>query len=308
VPTSPRVGGLTPYQRERRLVRDVMAGEGVSEAIGPMLLGPGDHARAGLPDGPGNVVEADDPLVREESVLRTSLLPGLLRAVAFNAGHRNPGVRLFEIGHVYCYPPPGQVLPDERERLAAALAGSDATEAVAVLPTLLDALRIDTLGLLRAEVPGLHPTRTALVIAGEEPVGVVGEVAGEVLEAHGIDERVGWLDLDLEALLAQPRRDDTMQPLTRYPSSDLDLAFVVDDAVPAAAVEATLVDAGGELLEWVRLFDVFRSDQLGPGHRSLAYRLRFRALDHTLTDDELAAVRQRAIEAVETSHSARLRS
>src|SRR5207237_3055027 len=81
VPTSPRVGGLTSYQRERRFVRDVMAGAGLSEAIGPMLLGPGDHARAGLPDGPGNVIEADDPLAREESVLRTSLLPGLLRAV-----------------------------------------------------------------------------------------------------------------------------------------------------------------------------------------------------------------------------------
>src|SRR5207237_1635959 len=138
-----------------------------------------------------------------------------------------------------------------------------------------------------AEAPGLHPTRTALVVAGEEPIGVVGEVAGEVLEAHGIDERVGWLDVDLEALLAQTRRDDTMQPVSRYPSSDLDLAFVVDDAVPAGAVRATLVDAGGELLEWVRLFDVFRSDQVGPGRRSLAFRLRFRALDHTLTDDEL---------------------
>ena len=73
-------------------------------------------------------------------------------------------------------------------------------------------------------------------------------------------------------------------------------------------MEATLVDAGGGLLEWVRLFDVFRSDQLGPNRRSLAYRLRFRALDHTLTEDELAAVRRRAIEAVETSHNARLRS
>src|SRR5207244_4972826 len=133
--------------------------------------------------------------------LRTSLLPGLLRAVAFNAGHRNPGVHLFEIGHVYGCPPPGQQLPDERERLAAALAGADAAEAVAVLRTLLDALRIAGLNLVAAEAPGLHPTRTGLVVAGEEPIGVVGEVAGEVLEAHGIDERVGWLDIDLEALL-----------------------------------------------------------------------------------------------------------
>jgi len=96
--------------------------------------------------------------------------------------------------------------------------------------------------------------------------------------------------------------------VSRYPSSDVDLAFVVDDRVPAAEVERTLVAAAGELLEWARLFDVYRGAGVPAGARSLAYRLRFSALDHTLTDAEIAAVRQRAIDAVTAAFGATLRA
>jgi len=309
VPSSPHVGGLTAYQRERRLVRDVLCGLGLSEAVGPMLLGPGDHARAGLAEGAGDVIDAEDPLAREESILRTSMLPGLLRAVAFNAGHRNPDVWFFEIGHVYLPAPSADApLPDERERLAFALAGpgggADARTAAGVLRTLFDALRLDV-ALTPATAPGLHPTRTAMVGDG---LGFVGEVDPAVLATHAIDGRVGWCELELPALLAVPRRSDEMTPVSRYPSSDLDLAFAVPDATAAAAVESTIRASAGELLEWVRLFDVFRGGGgLGAGERSLAFRLRLRALDRTLTDDELASLRRAVVDAVESRHSARLR-
>ncbi len=96
--------------------------------------------------------------------------------------------------------------------------------------------------------------------------------------------------------------------MSRFPSSDIDLAFEVDESTPAAAVEATLRDAAGPLLEGLRLFDVYRGPALAEGRRSLAYRLRFCALDHTLTDDEVAEARRRCIEAVEAGHPARLRA
>ncbi|MGH9153446.1 MAG: phenylalanine--tRNA ligase subunit beta, partial [Acidimicrobiales bacterium] len=121
VPNSPFVGALTPYQRQRRLLRDVLVGAGVSEASSPPLVGPGDNERAGHR---GEVIVAVDPLAREESVLRASLLPSLLEAVAFNASHRNPDVALFEIGHVFLVPEGERgPLPDEQERLGVALAG-----------------------------------------------------------------------------------------------------------------------------------------------------------------------------------------
>jgi phenylalanyl-tRNA synthetase beta chain len=304
VPSSPRAGGLSPYQQMRRLVREVMVGLGLDEAMNSPLVGPEDHAKAGV-DGP--VVEAANPMMREESVLRRCLLPGLLRNLAFNASHRNPAVGLFEVGNVFLPPPDGQQLPDEREYIAAAMAGEDATVAVAVWRTVADALRLDAPRLVEGGGPGLHPGRTAVAWAGDVKLGVVGEVDPWVLEGWGLEGRVAWVELDMGRLATAPRRSDELRPVSRYPSSDIDLAFTVPDDVPAGAVERTLRETGGELLEELRLFDVYRGEGIDAGNRSLAFRLRFCAQDRTLTDAEVGETRARAIEAVESAHGAHLR-
>jgi phenylalanyl-tRNA synthetase beta chain len=304
VPSTTQVGTLSPYQRDRRLVRQAMAGAGVDEAMTSLLIGPGDHARAGLPE---DGIEADRPMIKEESILRTSLLPGLLRSVAFNASHRQFDVALFEVGHVFRLPDQPQPLPDEREHLSAVLAGQEAPQAKHLLDALVHALRLERVTLEPTTAPGLHPARTANVLAVGTPVGVIGEVDPDVLSGWEIEGRAAWLDIDLEALLAAPRRPEQSRPVSRYPSSDIDLAFLVDEGVPAGDVEATLSAAAGDLLESIELFDVFRGPQVGQGRRSLAYRLRFEAHDRTLTDAEVADVRQRAIAAVEGAHGAQLR-
>ena len=308
VPPSPLVGNLTPYQRERRLVRDILLGAGCTEAFGLSLLAPGDLERAGLDDRP---LVLTNPLVREESVLRTSMLPGMLRAVTFNHSHQRHDLRLFEIGNVYPRPEsPEQPLPDERERLAVVLTGlgGDAVGAARVWSVLAGALRLDGVRLDAARVAGLHPTRTArLLDRNGEELGVVGEVDPDVLQAHAIAGRVGWIECDLGRLLATARRSDQARPVSRFPSNDIDLAFEVEESTPAAAVEATLREAGGPLLDDLRLFDVYRGPGLAEGRRSLAYRLSFCALDRTLTDDEVAEARRRCIDAVEATHPARLR-
>jgi phenylalanyl-tRNA synthetase beta chain len=304
MPAVTRVGGLTQYQRDRRSVREVLVGAGLSEAWATTFLAPEDLARAGLPP---DAVEVENPLAAEESILRTSLLPGLLRAVAANAGHRRPDVGLFEIGHVFLLPPdPAEQLPVEPERLAVALGRRDAADAVRIWRLLTDGLALDDVSVQAAVVPGLHPTRSARLVVGRRDAGVIGEVDPAVLAAHDIDGRVGWLEVDLGVLLGASRRTAVYRPVSRFPSADIDLAFVVDDGTPAAAVERTLARAAGELLERLELFDVFRSPALGSA-RSLAWRLRFSALDHTLGEDELTALRLRCIEAVTSAHPARLR-
>jgi phenylalanyl-tRNA synthetase beta chain len=305
VPASALAGGLTPYQRDRRLVRQVLAGAGASEAWSTTFLSDAAIGRCGLD--PAEAVVVANPLVADEGLLRPSLLPGLLAAVAYNAGRRQSGVHLFEVGRTFRRPPPGQDLPVEREVVAVALAGCEAPEAVGVWRLVEEGL---LLGDARIEVdvaPGLHPTRTARVLVGGERLGWVGEVDPAVLEAVGIGERVAWLELDLGALLAAPHGARSLRPLSRFPSSDVDLAFEVDDAVPAGAVEATLRDAGGDLVAALWLFDVYRGPQVPPGRRSLAYTVRFQAGDRTLTDEEVAGARRALIEAVEGAHRATLR-
>ncbi|MEN3314742.1 MAG: phenylalanyl-tRNA synthetase beta chain [Acidimicrobiaceae bacterium] len=297
-------GGLSSYQRDRRRVRRLLVGAGLSEAWATSFLAPGDLARAGLPT---EAVEVENPLAVEESVLRTSLLPGLLRALVTNRSQRDTEVALFEIGHVFLPPPAGQDRPGEPERLALVLAGRTATDAAEVWTLLVDAMSLEPVAVVPASPAGLHPTRSADLVVGSTPVGSLGEIDPDVLAAHELAGPVACLDIDLGALLAAPRRPRIYRPVSRYPSADVDLAFVVDDDVAAGSVADVLRSAGGEALEDLWLFDVFRGPQLGEHCRSLAFRLRFSALDHTLAEDELTALRAQCIDAVESAFGARLR-
>jgi phenylalanyl-tRNA synthetase beta chain len=304
VPRSTESGGLSSYQRDRRRVRQALVGLGFAEVMPLPFLAPGDLAAARLPD---DGIRVANPLVAEESVMRTSLLPGICKVLAFNASHRNADISIFELGHVYNQPSHHDApLPDETERVAGAIAGAEAPAAVHAWRALADHLGVE-FELVADDVPGLHPTRGARIVAGGAAVGAVGEIDPDVLVAFEVPGRVAWFEVDLTAVLAGERPVRPYVPVRLFPSSDLDLAFEVDEAVPASAVEPVLRAAAGDLLVVLELFDVFRGESVTPGRRSLAWRLRLQAADRTLTDAELAEVRTRCIEAVHGALPATLR-
>ncbi|HEX3568037.1 MAG TPA: phenylalanine--tRNA ligase subunit beta [Acidimicrobiales bacterium] len=351
-PAWPQPGGLTRRQRERRLVKDVMCGLGAHEAWTASIVTEKDIDFGGS-DRPR--ITITNPLVSDERFLRASMLPGLLRALAYNAERRQGALRLFEVGTVFepaesepeqgtepgRYPvDPGEGPPAiETERLSVVFAseGDDARTAVAAWYALVDALRIDNVELRPSSEPrasAVHPTRHAVienltksVVAHDRgsprpasdpksTIGEVGEADPLIVSQYGLvgpdgrPLRVGWLDVDLGPLLDPStvlRLSDEARPISRFPSADIDLAFVVPESVPAGTVLAALTRAGGELLESVKLFDVYRGDSVPEGTRSLAYHLRFCALDRTLTDDEVGVERARCIEAVESGFGASLR-
>jgi phenylalanyl-tRNA synthetase beta chain len=305
VPKGEAAGGLSAYQQDRRLVREVLLGAGCDETLPMPFLAPGDLTAAGLPE---QGVTLTNPLVHEESVLRTSLLPGQLKAIAYNQSHRIDDTRFFEIGHVFLPSPDGQLLPDEREHVSVALAGSEAPEAVEVLQMLDDALALANMQLRAASPPGLHPTRSAEVVVAGRVRGWVGEVDPRVLDAYGVTDRVAWMELDLGALLDGPHGNRRYRPVSKYPSSDVDLAFEVADSVPASAVAGSLRKAAGDLLVGLDLFDVYRGPGVADESRSLAYRLRLQAPNRTLTDAELAEVRSTCVATVEKQQKAKLRT
>jgi len=305
VPRSSRRGSLSPRQLDRRTLRQLLVGAGLSEAMPVPFLSTTDMDRSGLPPAP---LRLANPLTAEEAWLRPSLRPGLLRALAYNASHRNQGVGLFEIGRVFEAPGAGERLPDEREHLGVVMGGSAAPDAVEIWELVRRRLGLAPADLNQVPVDGLHPTRCAWLMAGSGVLGVVGEIAPEVIESFEIGERVAWLGLDLDMVLAEPRIGGRYEAISRFPSTDLDLAFEVGDDVPAQAVEATLRTAGADLVASVELFDSYRGDQVADGTRSLAYTLRLQAADRTLTDQDIAAVRQAMINAVEADHGGRLRT
>jgi len=238
-----------------------------------------------------------NPLVEAESVMRTSLLPGVLKTLAFNASHRNPDLACFELGHVFLPTDRSAPLPDEREHLGAAVSGAEAPAAIEVWQVVADTLGFDDWRLVQDTPAGMHPTRSARIEVTGTAVGAVGEVDPQVAAAYGVERRVAWMQLDLTTLLALPHGARPYRRVSRYPSSDVDLAFVVAESTPASAVADALRAAGEPLLVDLALFDVYRGDRVTAGSRSLAYRLRFQAGDRTLTDAEVADVRRRCIEA-----------
>ncbi len=305
VPTANEAGGLSAYQQDRRLVREVLVGAGCYETQPMPFVAPGALAAVGLPE---DGITLSNPVDDSESVLRTSLLPGQLRAVAYNQRHFNGDTRLFEIGHVYLPAPQGQLLPDERELLAVALSGEEAPAAVAVLDLLAEALALPAVELRSGSLPGMHPTRAAEVAVAGRVRGAVGEVDPGALEAAGVSGRVAWLQIDLQEVLDGPRARRRYRPVSKYPPSDVDLAFVVPESVAAAQVERALRASAGALLARIELFDVYRGPGVADGSRSLAYRLRFQAHDRTLTDAEVAEARQRCIDETTRRTGAALRS
>ncbi len=308
VPKGEQAGHLSQYQHDRRLVRNILVGAGCDETQPMPFLAPGDLSNVGLSD---DGVVLSNPLDASESVLRTSLLPGQLKSIAYNQSHRTPAPKLFELGTVFLTPELNdrhEMLPDEHEYLAVALAGDEAPAAVAILNLLGEALALPNVQVRSSDnLPGMHPTRSAEVVIAGRQRGMVGEVAPSVLRTFGVEGRVAWLQLDLTEILNGPHGKRSYRRVSKFPSSDMDLAFAVPDGVGADKVRNTINKAGGDLLVDLSLIDTYRGAGVDEGSRSLAYRLRFQAADRTLTDADTNEARAAIIAAVEKHTKGTLR-
>jgi phenylalanyl-tRNA synthetase beta chain len=295
VPNSTVHGRLSTVQQRRRLVHSVMIEAGWSEAMPNPFLDPNAARQAGVPD------EAQlalvNPLVAEESVLRVSLRPGLLRTIAYNQSHRVDAIHLYEVGHVY--PRGTRSLPDEEEMLCVMSVESRNGELAALnaWTLLVDALNIGAQIDQKTTPPGYHPGRSATLRRGKQVIGAMGEISPVVLKRNGVSGRVSCLEVSLTTVLREEPKPASAKSVSRYPSSDIDLAFVAPDTVVASDIQRALKSAAGQLAVSLDIFDIYRGKGVAEGSRSLAFRLRLQAPDRTLTDDEVAGVRQKCIDA-----------
>lgn len=328
-PTWPQPGGLSARQHLRRRLRDAVVDLGALEMWTPTLGSDEDFdlLHRGQPR-----VRVTNPLTSQESVLRASMLTGLVRAWGRNLERGTGDVVLSEVGTVFTHPDASSSprssqggvggslileLPVENERLSIVLgrADDDARTAVALWTTLAAHLGLSDVVVrtLSDAPPGLHLTRCAALVdrASGATLGVVGEVDAELvstLTSAPEARRLGVVDLDFDALTdasrATRRRAIATVP-SRFPSATIDLAFVTPDAVHAQDLAHALSGAS-ELVESVELFDVYRGAGLEHGTRSLAYNVRLSAGDRTLSETEVATARARLIE-IASAHEATLR-
>jgi phenylalanyl-tRNA synthetase beta chain len=273
-------GRLTRWQRVRRLVEDVLTGCGFSEAYTSTFVADGD-------------LRLPEPLSREAAALRTSLIGSLVDAARHNVSVGTAEVALFEIARTYHA---GRELPDERWHVAGIVDGGFADAKWAV-EQLYEALKVRP-SYARSFEPHLHPGKSARTAEGS-----VGELHPSLLEGQW-----GAFELDLDALVAAAPEAVEFDEVSPYPEVRQDLAFVVDDGVPAAELLAALRAAGGTELRSAAVFDEYRGEQTGPGKRSLAFRVAFGSPERTLTDDEAAELRGRIVQALSDRFGAVLRA
>jgi phenylalanyl-tRNA synthetase beta chain len=319
IPSGARVGGLNRPQRLQRRVRNLLAGAGLFEAVTTAMIGPADLDRMGYPpEHPDRAaLRVTNPLTVDESILRPSLLPGLVASAARNVARRNLAVRLFEVGRCFV-PRETNLLPEEPLRLGIVLHGPtpqewhtpsrelDFFDLKGIVELLMEGLRIDyTFGPTTRDP--FTPGRTAALVAPGGAFGTIGELKAATAERYGFTNRVVAAELELGRLLELARDPGEAKEPPRFPPVLLDLAVVVPEAVEAAEVTELARAAGGSALAEVRIFDVYRGEQAGAGRKSLALSLTFLRPDRTLTQDEAVAARDAIAAALRSRLGAEVR-
>ncbi|AEX39427.1 phenylalanine--tRNA ligase subunit beta [Corynebacterium pseudotuberculosis] len=340
VPPAPVGAGLSPAQKRRRAIGHSLAYNGYAEILPTPFIKSDTFDLWGLPvdDARRNVVKVQNPLDSDYAILATTLLPSMLEAVARNVSRGQHSVSLFGLQQVAFNRGQGvspildvrtrpraedvqellQSLPYQPLHVATVATGQIENEgpwgqgrdytyadSLESARTVARAAGVE-LEVSNADYLPWHPGRCAELRVGDAVVGYAGELHPQILDRLGLPPRTCAMELDITAI---PFDNDFPAPvLSAFPTLHQDLALVVDEDVPAESVRKVIVEAAGELLEKVELFDVYRSDSLGENKKSLAFSLVFRAQDRTLTDEECSEGRLAAVEAAKQIFGATMRA
>ena len=319
-----RVGTRTRAEHVMDAINRTLRASGLNETMTYSFAEPGDLERLRMPaEGLGEPVELINPLNADQSVMRQSIIPGLLRSVAYNQSRGVKNVQLYETGVVF-YAHEGKKQPKEKRKVAAVLAGAmrdagwndapaafDFFDAKGVVENLARELALPKLrfkALSADEAPHLQPGRAAVVLSGGTELGWVGELHPLAVDAYQAEAPVVAFELDVDALVkaARPARDYVDVPT--FPAVSMDVAFVVDEAVTCEKLMQCMSSAGGKLLEDARLFDVYRDEErVGTGKKSMAFALTYRAADRTLTSEEVDKAHERLVKKVCAATGAEVR-
>ena len=320
---------LPPQERNESLeqeefVQDVMVGCGLQEVITYSITNL-EVVRKLEPEGPppreSEYIRLANPLSSEREFMRRTLMNCLLETMRDNLRYTDRVV-LFEVGRVY-HPVAEEILPRELRRLGIAMTGAseapywseketssmDFYYLKGVIEILLSRLGIREWHLEPAKSPTFHPGRVAQLIIPNGEAGILGEVHPKVLDAFDVSqEPICLAELDLEMLLAQACLVGQLVPISRFPSLSEDLAIVLDGDIPAQRVQEVILRAGGKYLIRAELFDLYQGPQVPADKKSLAYSLTYRAMDRTLTPEDVSRIRNRILRAVEKELQGKLRT
>ncbi|EUN65704.1 phenylalanyl-tRNA synthetase beta chain [Staphylococcus aureus M1189] len=297
-------GQLTDRQYKTRMVKEVLEGAGLDQAITYSLVSKEDATAFSMQQ--RQTIDLLMPMSEAHASLRQSLLPHLIEAASYNVARKNKDVKLFEIGNVFFANGEGE-LPDQVEYLSGILTGDyvvnqwqgkketvDFYLAKGVVDRVSEKLNLE-FSYRRADIDGLHPGRTAEILLENKVVGFIGELH-PTLAADNDLKRTYVFELNFDALMAVSVGYINYQPIPRFPGMSRDIALEVDQNIPAADLLSTIHAHGGNILKDTLVFDVYQGEHLEKGKKSIAIRLNYLDTEETLTDERVSKV-QAEIEA-----------
>ena len=296
-------GKYSPKQKFSRRIGDTMIALGASEIMTYSFISPKYYDKIRMPaDSPlRRSVTIANPLGEDTSIMRTTALPSMLEVLARNYNNRNASACLYELATEYL---PNEVdkLPDEKVTLICGMYGNGADffTAKGMAADLLEKLNVTGWEIAASrEECSYHPGRCAVLTVGDEKLGVIGEIHPAVSEAWGIGERVYSFSLDTELLFRLAKKEISYTPLPKFPAVTRDLALVCSADTPVGTLEKAILRGAGSLLETIKLFDVYRGEQIETGKKSVAFSIVLRSRGGTLTDEQTASVVNKIVKELE---------
>ncbi len=292
-------GKYTPRQKFESTLGATMLALGASEIMTYSFISPKYYDKIRMPaDSPlRKSVTISNPLGEDTSIMRTTALPSMMESLARNYNNRNESACLYELASVYL-PTEKDKLPDERLKLICGMYGGDSDffTAKGMAEELLGRFGAERWEIEAcADEPAYHPGRCGKLTVGGEELGVVGELHPKVMENYGMDCRAVCFTLDVETLFRHARLAKTYVPLPKFPAVSRDFALVCGEDVPVRALEKAICAGAGDLLENVKLFDVYHGEQIEKGKKSVAFSVTLRSGESTLTDERVSGTVKRII-------------
>lgn len=308
---------LTPKQKFRRTLENATVAVGCYGILTYSFISPKYFDKIALPADSSlrKTVVISNPLGEDTSVMRTTTLPSMLETLSLNYKNRNAAVALYEIGKEYLPTAPDK-LPEEPDRLTIGMYGDDAD--FFTLKGMVETI-LKTAGLHDCtykacgtdapfdEICALHPGRSAVIYAGETPIGYLGEVHPTVQKNYDIGTRTYVAKLLIDEMQPLAQTEITYQPLPKFPAITRDLSLVCADEVPVGDLQAAMKNVVGNILEQITLFDVYKGEQIAAGMKSVSFSIRMRSHEGTLTDEQADAAMKRVLKALK-EHGATLRA
>lgn len=292
-------------------VIEIMVASGVNQSISYSFVSPKVFDKVNIPveSELRNVVKIKNPLGEDYSVMRTTTLPSIMESLGRNYSRNNDYVRLFEIGRIYLPNEDEKQLPTEKNVLTIGIYGDcDYLDLKGIVENIIDGLGISKAKYVReSENQSYHPGKTAALMVRNKKVGVFGEVHPDVTENYGINVNCYVAELDLDSLFEASTTVKSYKPLPKFPAVTRDIALLCDDSILVAEIEETIRKAGGNLVEKVQLFDIYKGAQIPEGKKSIAYAIAYRDEKKTLEDKDISKVHDKILKALEHKLGAVLR-